>query len=442
MTTTRFAPTLSGYLHLGSLYNAFLNWAYAKINGGRFFLRLDGQNVNPQRREIGEQIIRDLCKFQIVPDKIIWQADRRDVYAEVMKAIVKHPDTYVCTCSEADIAQRGNSGSHPKMLLRPEKYPPPLFITGIKLLDGDKIISEGCNVQVNTSDEYFSIEGLTQNGGGKWKPKEAGDQKELGICELVMDLSEEKNLTGIEIEWGNHEAKEWRVEVSRDKWSAFQTIHETSSPLDFVPMNKAGWYKGICFSKISFPKYRARFIKLVFLRHYIEVKREYVYDQFCRDLDQQFDENAPEIVLRKRCDDFVDVVLWFDRMPDLCLTSAIDDRDFEITHSIRGQDIEPFSLLEAEAGKLIRYQANNLFHKLVVDDHLIKLSKFVDSPKAIDYLSRYSAFMVLKKLCHAARILSDKLNIKDMEIETMDTLISGINFEKVFQSGWFVIPEF
>ena len=48
MTLTRFAPSPTGFLHLGNLRAALFNWAIARRAGGRFVLRIDGCPATPR----------------------------------------------------------------------------------------------------------------------------------------------------------------------------------------------------------------------------------------------------------------------------------------------------------------------------------------------------------------------------------------------------------
>ncbi len=58
MTTTRFAPSPTGYLHIGNLRAALFNWLIARKSGGTFILRLD--DTDPERsKEIYVDGIRE-----------------------------------------------------------------------------------------------------------------------------------------------------------------------------------------------------------------------------------------------------------------------------------------------------------------------------------------------------------------------------------------------
>ena len=61
--TVRFAPSPTGYIHIGNLRTALLNWLFAKGEGidGTFILRFDDTDTVRSRTEYGEAILEDLA---------------------------------------------------------------------------------------------------------------------------------------------------------------------------------------------------------------------------------------------------------------------------------------------------------------------------------------------------------------------------------------------
>ena len=60
MTTTRFAPSPTGYLHIGNLRTALFNYLIARQAGGEFILRIDDTDPERSKAEYVEAIKRDL----------------------------------------------------------------------------------------------------------------------------------------------------------------------------------------------------------------------------------------------------------------------------------------------------------------------------------------------------------------------------------------------
>jgi len=81
MTTTRFAPSPTGYLHVGNLRTALFNYLIAAKAGGTFILRLDDTDPERSRPEYADAIQRDLEWLGLHWDRIERQSARLDRYA-------------------------------------------------------------------------------------------------------------------------------------------------------------------------------------------------------------------------------------------------------------------------------------------------------------------------------------------------------------------------
>lgn len=88
-TVTRFAPSPTGYIHVGNLRTALMNHLIARKTGGTFILRLDDTDRERSKPEYADQIQRDLEWLGLTWDRIERQSDRIERYrdqAEVLKA--------------------------------------------------------------------------------------------------------------------------------------------------------------------------------------------------------------------------------------------------------------------------------------------------------------------------------------------------------------------
>ncbi|MDO5631759.1 MAG: glutamate--tRNA ligase [Paracoccus sp. (in: a-proteobacteria)] len=83
MTTTRFAPSPTGYLHIGNLRAAMFNYLIARKAGGTFILRLDDTDRERSKQEYSDGIMRDLEWLGLTWDRVERQSDRLDRYAAV-----------------------------------------------------------------------------------------------------------------------------------------------------------------------------------------------------------------------------------------------------------------------------------------------------------------------------------------------------------------------
>lgn len=80
MTTTRFAPSPTGYLHIGNLRTALMNHLIAKKSGGTFILRIDDTDPERSKQEYVDGIQRDLEWLGITWDRMERQSERLDRY--------------------------------------------------------------------------------------------------------------------------------------------------------------------------------------------------------------------------------------------------------------------------------------------------------------------------------------------------------------------------
>ena len=82
MTTTRFAPSPTGYIHVGNLRTALMNYMIAKKTGGTFILRIDDTDPDRSKEEYVDAIKEDLTWLGIHWDRVERQSQRLDRYAE------------------------------------------------------------------------------------------------------------------------------------------------------------------------------------------------------------------------------------------------------------------------------------------------------------------------------------------------------------------------
>ncbi len=82
MTTTRFAPSPTGYIHVGNLRTALMNYLIARKAGGTFILRIDDTDPERSKEEYVDAIKQDLEWLGLHWDKVERQSERLERYAE------------------------------------------------------------------------------------------------------------------------------------------------------------------------------------------------------------------------------------------------------------------------------------------------------------------------------------------------------------------------
>ncbi|MDF2233111.1 glutamate--tRNA ligase [Albimonas sp. CAU 1670] len=104
MTLTRFAPSPTGFLHLGNLRAAFFNWAIARRAGGRFVLRIDDTDAARSEERYVEAIREDLDWLGLDRDAELRQSERLDRYAEAAERLKASGRLYPCWETPDDLA--------------------------------------------------------------------------------------------------------------------------------------------------------------------------------------------------------------------------------------------------------------------------------------------------------------------------------------------------
>lgn len=102
---TRFAPSPTGYLHIGGGRTALFNWLYARGRGGKFLLRIEDTDRERSTPEATAAILRGLTWLGLDWDgDVVSQFDRKDRHAEVACAMLARGTAYKCFSTQEEIA--------------------------------------------------------------------------------------------------------------------------------------------------------------------------------------------------------------------------------------------------------------------------------------------------------------------------------------------------
>lgn len=110
---TRFGPSPTGFVHMGSLFSAYIDSVFAKQTGGVFFLRIEDTDQKRSVENGIEGIFNDLKAFDIKPDESALdggkygpyiQSERTEIYQTYVKDLIIKGYAYPCFMSEEEIA--------------------------------------------------------------------------------------------------------------------------------------------------------------------------------------------------------------------------------------------------------------------------------------------------------------------------------------------------
>jgi len=96
LNTTRFAPSPTGYLHVGNLRTAVLNWLVARKGGGTFILRIDDTDPTRSSEHYADQIRRDLDWLGLHWDREERQSERLERYEVALAKLRADHRVYEC----------------------------------------------------------------------------------------------------------------------------------------------------------------------------------------------------------------------------------------------------------------------------------------------------------------------------------------------------------
>lgn len=101
---TRFAPSPTGYLHVGGARTALFNWLYARHTGGTFILRIEDTDVTRSTEQSVQAIFDALAWLEIDWDEgPFYQSQRLDIYNDYIDRLVAAGQAYYCTCTPDEI---------------------------------------------------------------------------------------------------------------------------------------------------------------------------------------------------------------------------------------------------------------------------------------------------------------------------------------------------
>jgi glutamyl-tRNA synthetase len=91
----RFAPSPTGYLHIGGARTCLFNWLYARANKGSFVLRIEDTDVARSKKEYLDEILESLKWLGMDWDELHFQSQRFDVYRAVAKKLLEEGKAYL-----------------------------------------------------------------------------------------------------------------------------------------------------------------------------------------------------------------------------------------------------------------------------------------------------------------------------------------------------------
>lgn len=136
----RFAPSPTGYLHMGGARTALFNWLFARHGGGSFILRIEDTDIERSSGDLETQMLEDLAWLGLDwdegPDRggdsgPYRQSDRTEIYGEYAGRLLEAGRAYPCFCTDEEL-------EHKKEEMRSAGLPPHYDGTCRELGEGER----------------------------------------------------------------------------------------------------------------------------------------------------------------------------------------------------------------------------------------------------------------------------------------------------------------
>lgn len=141
LVRVRFAPSPTGYIHIGNARTALFNYLFARSKGGEFILRIEDTDAARSRREYEEALSEDLRWLGIHwnegpdmggPYGPYRQSERTQIYNDYLTKLIKAGHAYYCYCTEAELVAMREDAMRRKA--------PPRYDNRCRTLTRDQIV--------------------------------------------------------------------------------------------------------------------------------------------------------------------------------------------------------------------------------------------------------------------------------------------------------------
>jgi glutamyl-tRNA synthetase len=107
MIRTRFAPSPTGHLHIGSARTALFNWLFSRHHGGKFILRIEDTDKVRSTEESTQGIFEAMKWLGLDWDEeVYYQSKRTDIYREQLKTLLSQGKAYRCYCDPDELEEK------------------------------------------------------------------------------------------------------------------------------------------------------------------------------------------------------------------------------------------------------------------------------------------------------------------------------------------------
>ena len=227
---TRFAPSPTGFLHIGGARTALFNWLYARGRGGKFLLRIEDTDRVRSTPEATAAILKGMSWLGLDHDgEVISQFDRAPRHAEVAHALLAEGKAYKCFSTQEEIAAfreaaraegRSTLFRSPWREAEPERYPDAPFVIRIKApQEGTTVIHDEVQGDVSIrNDQLDDMVLLRSDGTPVYMLAVVVDDHDMGVTHVIRG---DDHLNNAARQIMIYKAMGWQIPV----WAHIPLIH-------------------------------------------------------------------------------------------------------------------------------------------------------------------------------------------------------------------------
>ncbi len=227
---TRFAPSPTGYLHIGGARTALFNWLYARGRGGKFLLRIEDTDRARSTPEATAAILKGLAWLGLDHDgEVISQFDRAGRHAEVAHNMLANGHAYKCFATQDEIQAfrdaakaegRSTLFQSPWRDAAPETHPDAPFVIRLKApRDGKTVIHDEVQGDVTIrNDQLDDMICLRSDGTPTYMLAVVVDDHDMGVTHVIRG---DDHLNNAARQMLVYQAMGWDIPV----WAHIPLIH-------------------------------------------------------------------------------------------------------------------------------------------------------------------------------------------------------------------------
>ena len=227
---TRFAPSPTGYLHIGGARTALFNWLYARGRGGKFLLRIEDTDRARSTPEATQAILSGMAWLGLDHDgEIISQFDRAARHAEVAHSLLAAGKAYKCFATQEEIQafreaaqaeKRSTLFQSPWRDADPASHPDASYVVRIKApRDGVSVIKDQVQGDVTIrNDQLDDMVLLRSDGTPVYMLAVVVDDHDMGVTHVIRG---DDHLNNAARQMMIYQAMGWQVPV----WAHIPLIH-------------------------------------------------------------------------------------------------------------------------------------------------------------------------------------------------------------------------